>query len=623
MGKMVSPEACSLVQSQAGPSRHYGTVEDERQGQETESDAQGSNAVTTNLTCQDCVIVSCIFAALLALNCVTIGFGLPALARKRAAYGNLTVPASSSPLRQFKSYVVVSDVNYCAPIGANVIAKGGSAVDAAIATLLCNGAVHPHAMGIGGGVIFTIYNHTTKTAFIIDGRETAPIGSELFPKDRLSTGALSIAVPGELSAYEKAHSLFGRMPWKQLVQPTIDLCRKGFPVTKELANALANKRNEISSNANLRLAYFNKEKRRIFVEGEIMTCSELAASLELIRDEKAAAFYGGSLGKQLISDLTRQGARLRLMDLFAYKAELREALRKDLLQANVTLYSPPLPGNGAILSLILSILDGYRFSAKNISDVRSASKMFHNIIESLKVGYIAKANLGDQTFLKNQTMLDYIMSTKFAEQIRHSIYNVTHSSECYRVPFDYPPKEERGISHTIVLTSNGDAVAATSSINKKFGSLILSPRTGILLNSHMADFSVEVYGSNAVASGKRPMSSMVPAIFVDIDGTPRLVLGGSGGNRITAGQAQVAIQNLYLGKNVKQAVDAPRLHYEPVHDKVFHEEQFPGVLVDKLCFRGYQVAEDHEPSAINAVSMNSAGIFANLDFRKLGSVAGL
>ncbi|XP_028968750.1 glutathione hydrolase 1 proenzyme [Galendromus occidentalis] len=501
--------------------------------------------------------------------------------------------------------------------------KGGSSVDAAIATLFCNGVVHPDTMGIGGGVIFNIYDRNTRRATIIDGREVAPASSEHTPMvcNLLETGPLSIAVPGELRAYEEAHKRFGKLSWKDLVQPAIELCRNGFNVSNNLATKLAKNEKAIGASQALKEQFFHPTENRLFHEGETMFCGPLAFTLESIREGGVSEFYEGSVGRQLIEDIQRQGGTLKLEDLSNYKARVRSPVESSLPLRGVTLFAPPAPASGEILSLILRIMDGFDQSPTDAEGLETASLMNHRLVEALKFASAAKTHLADEDFLMKRELLRKIASSEFANEIRARIDNVTHSPEYYSPASPLP--EDSGTSHVSVLSSDGLAVSVTSSINEQFGSRILSPKTGILLNNHMADFSARGL-PNGVEAGKRPMSSMVPAIVVNTETLqPVLVLGGAGHTRITSGVAQVAFRHLYLGASVKESIDSPRLHHQLSPNTLYYQEGFPGVLRRELALRGHEIELDQELSAFSAISAGEDGLHANADYRRGGtSVAG-
>ncbi|CAN8006868.1 unnamed protein product, partial [Ixodes hexagonus] len=511
---------------------------------------------STNFTKRDCIIVSVVLILAVIVIATTLSLGLPVINEKRARYFDISSPVSSSELKSFSSAAVVADAVPCADIGRDILVKGGSAVDAAVALLFCDGAVNPQSMGLGGGVFITVYTNATGVAEVFDGREAAP---ELATAERfvgnsslLASGPLSVAVPGELGAYWAAQKKYGKLLWGDLIQPTVELCKNGFPVGKHLAGKLQEKRSQVLSEPTLREVFFNNDTQDVFKEGETMKRPVLAQTLEQIALKGVQEFYDGELGKKFVQDLADMGGIMTEKDLHSYQV-LEKPASKATLMGDHVLYSVPPPGSGPVLSLILGILDGYGYSALNASQgIDDAALMYHRFVEALKFAYAKRTYLGDEKFVNDTEIVTQMLSKAYADSLRAKISDVkTHKPEFYE-PASLMV-DNKGTAQVSVLAPNGDAVSATSTVNGYFGALLRSPSTGIIMNNGMDDFSVEnssnSYGlewsvANLIAPGKRPLSSMCPTIITDANGNVHTVFGGAGGSRITSGSALVSLNFL-------------------------------------------------------------------------------
>ncbi|XP_053663470.1 glutathione hydrolase 1 proenzyme-like [Anopheles marshallii] len=500
----------------------------------------------------------------------------------------MTCPMTRSQYTNNARAAVTSNAAECAEIGMNMLDQGGSAADAAIATLFCEGVSIPQSMGIGGGFVLTVYNKASGIVESLDSREVAPAAAtkNMYVGNGKAAieGGLSIAVPGEVKGYWELHQKYGKLPWKTLVNPTIDLCTKGSLVTDYLSKILSSEKSLILTYPALAKIFINPATNDTWKVGDRIKRLALGESLKVIAVEGANALYGknGTLLPKLMKDLKTVGSILTENDFYNYKPEWLKSARAKL-RNHYYLHSMPLPGSGPILSYMLSILDGYKDLSLN------DPLTWHRIIESFKHGYGLRTKVGDPRFVTSvNTVLQKMTNKNYIAYIRDTIVsNMTFNSYDY-YGADFAGLQDQGTAHISVLAANGDAIAVTSTINYLFGSLIVSPLTGIILNDEMDDFStpgvVNSYGlspspANFIVPGKRPLSSMSPTIIIDRQGDVRMVVGGAGGSRITTATALLILRHLYFKQGLCDAMNAPRIHHQLAPMQVEYEKGWRSFLL--------------------------------------------
>ncbi|XP_036923349.1 glutathione hydrolase 5 proenzyme [Sturnira hondurensis] len=529
----------------------------------------------------------------------------------------------------FAHAAVAADSKVCSDIGRAVLQQQGSPVDAAIAALVCTSAVNPQSMGLGGGVIFTIYNATTGKAEVINARETVPASHNRDMLDQckhaqpLGTGTLWIGVPGELRGYAEAHRRHGRLPWAQLFQPTIQLLRGDYRTPSVLSQFL--------NNSLLRHFLLESSLKQLFFNGsqplqpqDPFPWPALADTLETVAREGAEVFYSGKLGQMLLEDIAEQGGRLTTQDLAAFQPEVVDALAMPL--GNYTLYSPPPPAGGALLSLVLHVLEGFNFSAKSVASSERSVDLYHHLVETLKFARGLRWRLWDpRSHPEVQNSSWELLGEALAQHIRQKI-DARGDHQLSHYNLGGTQSHGTGTAHVSVLGEDGSAVAATSTINTPFGAMVYSPRTGILLNNELLDLCWRRRPGSGVAPppvpGERPPSSMVPSILVNTAQGSKLVIGGAGGELIISAVAQAIVNKLWLGFDLGAAIAAPILH---VNDKgqVEYESRFSQEVQRGLRLRGQSTSS--RPFFLNvvqAVSQDGACVYAAADPRKEGEAAG-
>ncbi|KAM4808087.1 glutathione hydrolase 5 proenzyme [Rhinophrynus dorsalis] len=520
---------------------------------------------------------------------------------------------------------VAADSGICSDIGRDILKQGGSAVDGAIAALLCTSVIHPQSMGLGGGVIFTIYNASTGQVEVINAREKVPsragLDFALYCRESSSfmkPGVQWIGIPGELRGYEVAHQRHGRLPWKSLFEPTIRLVTNGVRVSPVTSKYMENPMIKplIKNKSVCKLLCKDQD---VLKEGQVINFTQLGHTLSTVAEKGADGFYLGPIAEQMVEDLRAQGSNMTLDDFRNYKVQIVKPLNVSL--GNYNLYSAPPPSGGALLSFILNILEGYHFSVSSMQNEKVQTETYHRIAEALKFANAQKKKLRDP--LTNKDIEEFtasLLSESFTEEIRRWIDDYgNHSLSYYNVTVPHP--ETYGTSHISIISPDGSSVSVTSSINHIFGSMVYSPRTGIIFNNQMADFCT---GDNqrSISKGERPPSSMAPSILLSKDKKTQLVIGASGGSFIPSATAQAIMNKLWFGTNLTDAILYPILHVTS-ENLVTFESTFSKAVQKGLQKRGHNLSNSSLFfNVVQGVSQEGTCLFAYSDKRKMGRAAG-
>jgi gamma-glutamyltranspeptidase/glutathione hydrolase len=460
--------------------------------------------------------------------------------------------------------------------GARVLAAGGGAVDAAIATAFALAVTYPQAGNLAGGG-FAVVRTKDGGFFALDFREVAPaatwrntyLDAAGAPRPNGSRyGGLAVATPGTVRGLEALHRKFGRLPWFDVVAPSISLARTGFHVPDGLARQLADSRRELMRDAEAhRLFYPGGEP---LVAGALLVQPDLSSTLEAIATRGADGFHRGEVARRIAAFVVATGGVLSEADLAGYAPSWRIPIAFD--DGRFRLVTMPSPSAGGFL--LASILGQLRFVRGDISS-RDAAESIHLIAEAERRAYADRNRFLGDTDCVDVPLARLLAPARLAA-LGFSIdpARATPSSAIARGGL---PGEHDQTTHLSTATVDGEAVALTYTLNDTFGNGSMVPGVGVLLNNEMDDFSAvpgaaNLFGlvqgeANAVRAGGRPLSSMVPTIVLE-DGRPRFVLGSPGGSTIPTTVLQVFLNAGPRGETLAEAVAAPRFHHQHLPDRI-------------------------------------------------------
>ena len=522
-----------------------------------------------------------------ALCWVLLGASLPAFSGAESGTGSAGM-------------VVASQVD-AAEAGLAMLEAGGNAVDAAVATAFALAVTQPFSAGLGGGV-FLVGRTDAGEYFALDARETAPAAADrdmyvregVDPRASLS-GGLAVATPGFVRGLAVALERWGTLPLPAVLAPAIRLAQDGFPIGPYHAGMLERLRQFGLPEAFPETARIQFPAGGAAAEpGWVLRQPDLAESLRRLASEGPELFYTGEIGARIVAAAKRHGGILAAEDLAGYTPKLREPVVGTYRGLEIVSFPPPSSG-GAVLVEILNILEGFDLAKAGPGDPRTT----HRIVEAMKLAFADRAAwFGDPDFV--EVPVARLTSKPYAEKLRGRIVAPFWRRErAIEVEGPGVPHNDAGTTHLSTTDGRGGAVALTMTINTPFGSGITVPGTGIVLNNEMDDFSkavgqpnvyglVDERGANAIAPGKRPLSSMTPTLVVR-DGRPFMVTGSPGGPRIITTTLLTILNVADFGMDVQEAVAAPRFHHQWLPNKVYAEPGIDASLVEALRERGHEV----------------------------------
>ncbi|MBR0711315.1 gamma-glutamyltransferase [Bradyrhizobium liaoningense] len=570
------------------------------------------------------------FVAFLA----TLAFGLaPATAQDaRRAY----VPPPLDTVRAVAAEhgMVVAQEKISAQVGADILRRGGNAVDAAVATGFAMAVTYPRAGNIGGGGFMVIHSTGRNEDIAIDYRETAPaattpqifLGPDGKPDAAKSRdSALGVGVPGTVAGLALALEKYGsgQFTLAQLLEPAIVLARDGFVVSDDIADSLPGWHRRLArwpSSTKI----FSRPDGTSLVEGDRLVQSDLAETLSAVAAQGPRGFYEGPVAEKLAKALSDAGGIMTTADLKAYQPVIRTPVRGTYRGYDIV--SMPLPSSGGVVLVeTLNILEGFQ-----LGDLQQGSPAsLHLLIEAMKRAYADRARyLGDPAFVN--APIETLTSKDYAGKLRAGISTDRATPSKQLASAAEAPREGSNTTHFSVVDSRGNAVSNTYTLNFSYGVGLVAEGTGVLLNNELDDFTAAVGASNAYGlvgyepnlpgPGKRPLSSMSPTIVLK-DGKPVLVTGSPGGSRIISTVLQVIVNVLDYKMDVAAAVTAPRLHHQWLPDEVRIERGFPDQVLSELKAMDHVIAEPMGQTSANSILVTPNGPLGAPDPRTRGAEA--
>ncbi|MBA3335435.1 MAG: gamma-glutamyltransferase [Acidobacteria bacterium] len=488
------------------------------------------------------------------------------------------------PVRATRA-IVVSQHELASKIGADIMKKGGNAIDAAIAVGLALAVVYPEAGNLGGGGFMLIRYKDGRTA-AIDYREMAPKAanrnifidqnSELIKGEGSSTiGYRASGVPGTPAGFDLAFKKYGskKISWAQLVEPSRKIAQNGYILSYRLANLLKAYRENLEKYEDSKKIFL--KGGAFYKEGELFKQPELAQTLARIQKFGAQEFYTGKTAELIAADMKAHNGLITLEDLKNYKPKERTPLKGNYRGYDIISMPPPSSG-GIVLLQTLNMLEKYDLRRMGYN----SSEKYHVLAEGLRRSFADRAEfMGDPDFAEIPTfnLIDKNYAKKRADTIK-----LADASESKKIGHGKPTgKESMDTTHYTVVDPEGNVVTNTYTINDLYGSRVTAKGTGVLLNDEMDDFAARpgtanLYGliqgeNNSVQPGKRPLSSMTPTIVLRKDGSLWFAVGARGGPRIITSVLQTVINMIDHDMNIQQAIDAPRIHHQWFPDEILFE----------------------------------------------------
>lgn len=515
--------------------------------------------------------------------------------------------------------MVVSAHRLASKAGVDVLKAGGNAVDAAVAVGYALAVTFPEAGNLGGGGFMTVRFHDGRTAFI-DFRETAPAAATATMyldangnpvPERSRRGYLAVGIPGTVAGLELARTKFGTRARAALMASAIRLARDGFVLDQGDADMLADAADEFRKDAPTAAIFLNRGQP--WKPGQRLVQADLARSLSLIAKSGPSAFYNGPIAAKIAAASKAHGGILTTKDFAAYRAREVKPLECDYRGYHMISAPPPSSG-GVVLCETLNILEGYPIGKLGF---RSAAGT-HLLTEAMRRAYHDRnVSLGDPAFVNVDTA--HFIDKGYAAQLRHGI-DPNRATPSSSLPAPGIPHEGQSTTHFSIVDKDGNAVSLTYTLNDWFGAHVTAAGTGILLNDEMDDFSAKpgapnMYGlvegpNNAVAPGKRPLSSMTPTI-VTKDGKLVMVVGTPGGSRIPSAVIETISNVIDFGMTVTEAVDAPRIHHQWLPDEIGYEPfGLSADTIANLQAMGHKVVEIDKGNHVAAILVGAPAIGA-------------
>ena len=477
--------------------------------------------------------------------------------------------ASQAPVAA-ENGMVVSAQHLATKVGVDVLKDGGNAVDAAVAVGYALAVVYPAAGNLGGGGFMTIQLADGRKTFL-DFREKAPLAATAnmyldkdgnVIKGASTTGHLAVGVPGTVSGMEMAREKYGTMKRAALIAPAIKYAQDGFVLDQGDVDLLVTATEDFKKDAATAAIFLNNGAA--FAPGQKLVQKDLAATLKAVSDKGEDGFYKGAVGAAIVASSQAGKGIITQADLDQYKTRELKPVECNYRGYGIVSAPPPSSG-GVIICEILNVLEGYPLKELGFRSAQSV----HYQIEAMRHAYVDRNSyLGGPDFIKNP--LDRLLSKDYAAKLRAAI-DPAKAGVSKDIKPGVAPHEGNNTTHYSIVDKWGNAVSVTYTLNDWFGAKVTAAKTGVILNDEMDDFTAKIgvpnlYGlvqgeANAIAPGKRPLSSMSPTV-VTKDGKTVMVVGTPGGSRIITAVLHTIINVIDYGMNAQEAVDAPKFHQQ-------------------------------------------------------------
>nr|BCW99998.1 MAG: gamma-glutamyltransferase [Bacteroidota bacterium] len=498
--------------------------------------------------------------------------------------------------------MVVSAHRLASEAGVEILKKGGNAVDAAVAVGFALAVVYPEAGNLGGGG-FMVIRLRDGSVYTLDYRETAPLQAHRdmyldergeYVPERSRIGYLAVGVPGSVAGLLEAHERFGRLSRAEVMEPAIRLAQEGFLLSRIAAENLNEAAPYFARFPGSR-KYFLRPDGRPWQEGDRFVQRDLAETLKRIRDHGRDGFYRGQTADLIVAEMRRGGGLITHEDLARYRPLWREPVRGTYRGYEIISMGPPSSGGVALLQL-LNMVEPYDLAAMGFH----SSASIHLMAEAMRRVYADRAEfLGDPDFYP--VPVPQLISKAYARH-RMRDFDPERTTPSAQVRHGNPlGYESEQTTHYSIVDAEGNAVSCTTTLNGSYGSYVAVEGAGFLLNNEMDDFVAKpgvpnMFGllggeANAIAPGKRMLSSMTPTI-VTRDGRLFMVIGTPGGSTIITTVFQILVNVIDFGMNIQEAIDASRFHHQWLPDVLYYEKRgLPRDVVENLRRRGWQVVE--------------------------------
>ena len=500
------------------------------------------------------------------------------------------------------SGMVAAQSSLSAQAGADILAAGGNAVDAAVAVGFSLAVTLPRAGNLGGGGFMLLHDAESDAEIAIDYREMAPlrasrdmyldVNGDVDP-ERSKFSHLASGVPGTVAGLYFAHQKYGRLPWKRLLEPAIRQARNGIVVSYDLAELLKIRKASLCRNE-AACGYFYKSGGVPYEPGEILKQRDLARTLRLIAKRGPDAFYKGDVADLIAAEMQRGGGYVDKESLASYKPVVRDAVRGEYRGYEIVTMPPPSSGGVHVVQM-LNVLEQFPVAEYGAGSADNV----HLLAEVARLAYADRSlHLGDPDFY--EVPVGWLTSDAYAKELAAGITMQAARKSEDVAPGAEPHQESADTTHFSIMDADGNIVANTYTLNFSFGSGIAVAGAGFLLNNEMDDFVSKpgvpnAFGllggeANSVQPLKRPLSSMTPTI-VFADGEPWFATGSPGGSRIITSVLQMLVNVLDHGMNLAEASSAPRMHHQWFPDVLQLESGFSPDTVRLLEERGHKVAD--------------------------------